>query len=118
VGAYGNKGVIYQMIDEFSNNCPYDFKNIIYDDNYTFNVGLIDNGEENDPLHLIIDNSLNISGGIYCHSNLISPVIFGENNYVYPCNYFISNYCYGNILESNCNGNRFSGDSTVNNTLK
>ena len=27
-GAEGGKGVIYRMIDEFGNDCPYDFKNI------------------------------------------------------------------------------------------
>lgn len=117
VGDCGNKGVIYQMIDEFNNNCPYDFKNIIYDDNYTFNIGNIGDGE-NESLHLTIDNSLNIFRGIYCYNNLISSVTFGYNNYVYPCNYFVSNYCYGNILESRCNGNMFHGNYTINNTLK
>lgn len=30
------KGVIYRLIDEFGNDCPYDFKNIMFDfDNYT-----------------------------------------------------------------------------------
>lgn len=27
------KGVIYRMIDEFNNDCPYDFKNILYNGN-------------------------------------------------------------------------------------
>lgn len=27
---YGGKGVIYRMIDEYGNDCPYDFKNIVF----------------------------------------------------------------------------------------
>lgn len=30
------KGVIYYMKDEFENECPYDFKNILYNGEYTF----------------------------------------------------------------------------------
>lgn len=30
------KGVIYYMKDEYDNECPYDFKNILYDGYYTF----------------------------------------------------------------------------------
>jgi hypothetical protein len=30
------KGVIYRMIDEFGNDCPYDFKNVLYNSNYFF----------------------------------------------------------------------------------
>lgn len=32
------KGVIYRMIDEWNNDCPYDFKNIIYVFNKSFMV--------------------------------------------------------------------------------
>lgn len=40
---YGGKGVIYRMIDEHGNDCPYDFKNIQYKVDgtylYTFDCG-------------------------------------------------------------------------------
>lgn len=31
-----SKGLIYRMIDEFNNDCPYDFKNIQFDGRFTF----------------------------------------------------------------------------------
>lgn len=31
-----SKGLIYRMIDEFNNDCPYDFKNIQFDAKFTF----------------------------------------------------------------------------------
>ena len=37
------KGVIYRMIDEFGNDCPYDFKNLLYDQSvFTFSNQLND----------------------------------------------------------------------------
>ena len=41
------KGVIYRMIDEFGNDCPYDFKNIVFK-RYSLNINdEINYGEEN-----------------------------------------------------------------------
>ena len=45
----GGKGVIYRMIDEFNNDCPYDFKNIQFKRNLTFENGYAkysEDGEE------------------------------------------------------------------------
>ena len=43
------KGVIYRMIDEFGNDCPYDFKNILFKRNINLDQGhpvLDESGEE------------------------------------------------------------------------
>ena len=34
--AANGKGVIYRMIDEYGNECPYDFKNILFEGKHTF----------------------------------------------------------------------------------
>lgn len=36
-----SNGAIYRMIDEYGNDCPYDFKNIKYDNKFTFSYGTI-----------------------------------------------------------------------------
>ena len=48
--AENGKGVIYRMIDEWNNDCPYDFKNMMfevyYDDDFgAYKVGAEDNSE-------------------------------------------------------------------------
>lgn len=56
------KGVIYRMVDEYRNDCPYDFKNI-----YTFGTTI--DGK-------VSDYSLY---GEYCHDNTILPTHFYSN---------------------------------------
>lgn len=114
-------GVIYRMIDEWNNDCPYDFKNIVMEDfsntlpggglYYTFTV-LYDNGETGR-----VDASL--FG--YCHNNTIkSSCDFDNGYYKYflNANIFISydstilheNFldygCRNNIFCYNCNSNK------------
>lgn len=60
------KGVIYRMIDEFGNDCPYDFKNILFEFNgqyvYTFNssydesmdTSVMENGAKNNKITPLI----------------------------------------------------------------
>ena len=60
------KGVIYRMIDEFGNDCPYDFKNIVFEFNgtyvYTFNssfdepldASIFENGAKNNKITPLI----------------------------------------------------------------
>ena len=43
----GSKGVIYRMIDEFGNDCPYDFKNIMFK-RYPVFKSIIENNNNSD----------------------------------------------------------------------
>ena len=108
------KGVIYRMIDEFSNDIPYDFKNILftktdlYTNAYTFSC--IEDS-------IIKDASLS---GINkaCHSNIIKPYYSGILRLHFNVFYTTSNVlsCYGNLLKNNCGNNTF-GYGCYNNTL-
>ena len=102
------KGVIYRMIDEFGNECPYDFKNItMLDANnsadstyyYTFDA----NG---------VDHSLD---GSQCFGNVINKNVVGAqqiNNIVFiNCAEVSSNFfdyqCYNNTFYRAQRGNKF-----------
>ena len=66
------KGVIYRMIDEWQNDCPYDFKNVQFKRYYTSGLG---NGEIAKG-YFAIDNNINIfpegavdtSNPLYCYT--------------------------------------------------
>lgn len=101
--AVNGKGVIYYMCDENGNSAPYDFKNILFSEKYTFELS----GE---------DFSLN---GIYCRNNEIRPYVVDgiqiingnilDNLYEGDCcNNFFDYDCHDNYLVDNCNGNRFA----------
>ena len=66
------KGVIYRMIDEYGNDCPYDFKNIQFNDtsgkkvnssNCSINASLVDGNSFNEPFtpvaYMFIDTNGN-----------------------------------------------------------
>lgn len=87
------KGYIYRMIDEYGNDCPFDFKNILWGGVYTLGISL------DDSLH----------GG--CYDNKI----YGEELFIGPGsnkNYIgvgcrrlrMGSYCCGNTFGVNCNG--------------
>lgn len=112
-----SKGVIYRMIDEFNNECPYDFKNIMFlhNDEYYYTFSHANNG--------ITDAS--VSGNIdkkRCYGNTIKHYI-KNNVYSLPKNLFISTATTENFIgfKSNelgvsCRDNIF-GDNTLNNNL-
>lgn len=116
------RGVIYRMIDENGNDCPYDFKNIMFrhpydniDTNwyYTFGgvngdsslIGLICGNIINKyvpALSMSLNNIIIKSGnnnyfGFDCHNNYIE----GGND-----NSFGSD-CYNNFFGTSCNDNTF-----------
>ena len=107
----GGKGVIYRMIDEQNNDCPYDFKNIMFrhpkdptnypDFYYTF-TNLIDG--------VVRDKSLSKS---YCYANIISARYFlgklslGSNIFIINSIYFS---CYSNFLGVECHSNVFGAN--------
>lgn len=97
------KGVIYYMCDEFGNECPYDFKNILFDDCYTFHVSSSKT-----------DFSLN---GAYCFENKINGYYSGDsmilNNIVFK-NTAQNAYCRGNVFDINCYNNSFNHNCSNN----
>lgn len=127
------KGVIYRMIDEYGNDCPYDFKNIMFkrpnveDNNYYFTFSWVQDDA------IIIDASIfgnndylvNDEGeipGVF--SNVIGKYIENGINKL-PVNVFISDYnfengtyygCHNNILGDKCYSNTF-GNYCYDNTL-
>lgn len=106
-------GVIYRMIDEWNNDCPYDFKNIVMEDwsntlpggglFYTFTV-LYDNGESG-------REDASLYG--YCHNNTIKPTcdtVNGDYNYLLNRIIFITEdttLIHGNYLDTGCQENVF-----------
>jgi len=121
------RGVIYRMIDDLGNDCPYDFKSIqfrrkltngSYNPNsgvntwvYTFSIYSSGN---------ILDSTLNKSNNIY--SNIQREYI---NNYKITlndnvflgegcCNNSFKNNCYGNTLGGRCHNTIFGNYCTYN----
>ena len=109
------KGVIYRMIDEFDNDCPYDFKNILFTDSaatpkytnaYTFSYT-----ESN----TIKDASLLASKG--CYSNIIKEYI-SSNKLKLNFNVFYSTTttfaCNSNTFGDDCSHNTFGDNCSAN----
>lgn len=126
------KGVIYYMKDEWGNEAPYDFKNILFNKNgvnyYTFSFS--NNGS--------IEDATVTTKNVY--NNKILPYYdLGDKNMVLNHNTFLlinnqhlcvsnyigqncrkntfGSYCMCNTLESYCNNNTF-GDNCMCNTLE
>ena len=139
------KGVIYRMIDEFGNDCPYDFKNVKFEhpndnDNddtnyyYTF-TDLVDNvisdmsiiqgrcygniikGYIDNMNRLELNNIIFIDNGLgYCHSNTFGNNCY-SNTFGNNCNSnTFGNYCHSNTFGNNCGSNTF-GDGCCYNTF-
>ena len=121
------KGVIYRMIDEFGNDCPYDFKNIQFyrqwDSNTslwstvpTNNVGVpcyTFSSEGNGDTTSFTDMSLSASNNIY--SNVIKRhTSIGKQYLNNIC--FFGSICYNNTFGNDCYSNTF-GESCDSNTF-
>ena len=94
------KGVIYRMIDEFGNDCPYDFKNILVkhwnDDEIYTGFYYTFHRESNDTDH-------SISG--YCSQNVVKPYLRGAVQYLNRIILFSdtsSTYIRANNFDSYC----------------
>ena len=139
---YGGKGVIYNMIDEYGNECPYDFKNIKFyhdglgTDVYTF-TWIDENYEVMDTSVFGNNGTLTCYGEIYgvC-GNVIKPymeIMYDEDTGDYletkqSLNNitFISDYeyggsgnegfygCYSNSFGNYCNSNSFGNGCNSN----
>ena len=137
--AENGKGVIYRMIDEKSNDCPYDFKNILfYTTNYTehtttdkyyytFSYVVSDvlyDGTVEKRATSCYDNSIGVytkNGKSRLNGNIFRNTSFGNscsnNTFGNSCysNTF-GNYCYSNTFGNYCSNNTF-GNSCYSNTF-
>lgn len=139
------KGVIYRMIDEWNNDVPYDFKNIMYNGSwgywaYTFNW--INDESDNTCEDLSVAQYVHTNdeeGYSHTYGNIIKPYGGDEvGNYGSPCqlnacvflhneSYDIGNFygCSSNIFGIGCNDNTFGnycvsnifGDKCFSNTF-
>ena len=119
--AENGKGVIYRMIDEKRNDCPYDFKNILFFRNYTPSTtsdsyyytfsyvvgGVLYDGTVEKKIPYCYNNSI----GIYKYASgekLLNRNVFMNVNFTDEClsNTFGRN-CYYNIFGRGCNYNTF-----------
>ena len=119
------KGVIYRMIDEFDNDCPYDFKNIQFYRKHDTTTGLysiISDATDGTPCYTFssasidstgkfADMSLDISNNVY--SNVIKQCI-NFNIQTLNNNCFFGTNCYCNTFGNDCENNSF-GDNCSNN---
>ena len=140
--AQNGKGVIYRMVDEWGNDCPYDFKSIQFKRKFNSNNGSYDpvNGTDewvftfhaldldaqtfvSEDLSLItkavqIDDNFNT-----CQGNVIKPAFLDNkpqylNNIVFINQYSVLNYeycmCFSNTFGENCVGNTLGNNCTQN----
>ena len=130
------KGVIYKMIDENNNECPYDFKNIMfkrpltngyYDrdngvDTWVYTFTWVDENMDIQDLSIVGQTLLNDEGklsGIYDNkikSRFASQYYESESLYALNDNVFISNYGYDSGFFYGCYSNNF-GDNCLSNTF-
>ena len=109
------KGVIYRMIDEWNNDCPYDFKNIRLGGDYTFKLKIVEWPEYSDyPEESYDDASIRQNEAHYIHTtsdsvanctinNTICANIIGKI-YHLPFNHMSGN-CYNNYIGYNSTHN-------------
>ena len=133
------RGVIYRMIDEWNNDCPYDFKNIQFNDvnywgywAYTFNW--INDESDNSCEDLSVEqyahkNEANGYSQTYgnvikpygkdIHSNSSSSFMLNKCVFLNTESYNNGTYrgCYSNAIGDECHDNIF-GNGCYNNTLE
>lgn len=87
-----SNGRIYRMIDDFGNDCPFDFKNYLNNDKtYTFNP-CDEDGNFTESLDLSVTTT-------NCKNNIIKSVLKNGNNIHLMNN---NNEIYNNYIESDC----------------
>ena len=78
------KGVIYRMIDEWQNDCPYDFKNVQFKRYYTSGLG---NGEEaiargyfafDNNIRIFPEGAVDTEKPLYCYTfTRLNGIVYG-----------------------------------------
>ena len=116
------RGVIYRMIDEWNNDCPYDFKNIQFKhpkDTNTYPHYYFTFASGNEAMNT--DCSLDILNK--CYSNTIKEFIITLPNsdteqmitkISLNCIIFIGSNCYSNTFGCNCANNSFRSGCSCN----
>ena len=120
------KGIIYRMIDEWNNDCSYDFKNILFknindkfDHNWYYTFSWVNEGGNIEDLTIRQDLINDVNQIIGTKNNIIKPFNEDTNSQKLNRNIFISKYdydgffygCYNNILGKNCYNNIFRNHS-------
>ena len=119
--AENGKGVIYRMIDEKRNDCPYDFKNALFyndnlttyttEDKYYYTFSYVEGG-------VLYDGTVEKRVTV-CYGNSMGAYITNKkrslNRNVWRNIYFNSK-CHGNTFDNDCNGNTL-GSGCYNNSF-
>ena len=135
------KGVIYHMIDEWQNDCPYDFKNIMFSrtviagglniDGAYYTFSWVNKANEVEDASIVGQTLTNDEGAVNgVHDNLISVsdayhsgFLNNTMAFVLNGNVFVSEYTfengifygiYGNHFAINCHNNTFVNDCNDN----
>ena len=138
--AENGKGIIYRMIDEKRNDCPYDFKNALFlntkytshttADNYYYTFSYVVNsvlydGTVEKQVTTCYGNSMGVTWTLLnkkeMNRNVFKTVFFNNSC---RSNTF-GNDCHSNTFKNSCSSNTFGnscysntfGDSCVNNTF-
>lgn len=124
---YQGKGVIYQMIDEWQNEAPYDFKNILISDNlYTFSQGAFGSYTDASIGKICKSNKIEATNSISRKGSRNAPNYIGLNYFVNRDGYIVHNYIglnsYKNVIGSieEYNGvlsSNYIGDGCHSNTV-
>ena len=124
VDTANGKGVIYRMIDEWNNDCLYDFKNIqfkhphndiIYSDFY-YTFSTVISGVVGDHSHnggYCYGNAIGLYGSV--QNQLLNRIVFINTSKISACysNSF-GNRCYSNSFGNNCHSNSFGNSCNSN----
>ena len=114
--ATNGKGVIYRMIDEKRNDCPYDFKNALFfndkpthnttEDKYYYTFSYVVRG-------VLYDGTVEKQGSM-CYGNSMGIYMLNKkrvlNKNVWR-NINFQSICHGNALGNNCHDNIFGNSS-------
>ena len=122
-----NRGVIYYMKDDHDNEAPYDFKNILFNEYYTFSY-TTSSGEVQDASVKLSTCYANKIKGCYSTSNAqkLNKIVFKTTNAASICGYntfggnceniTFGDNCCSNNFGAYCKSNSF-GDSCSYNTF-
>ena len=112
----GGKGVIYRMIDEWGNDCPYDFKNILFGQGYHYTFSY-ERGQGD-----VIDASIFGNNGILKDDGGEAPGVYGNVIGAYITTgvkstkqflndiVFLSDWGYDSNMYYGCYNNKFGVD--------
>ena len=118
------KGVIYRMIDEFDNDCPYDFKNIQFYRQWNEAKQLwstTSNGAVGVPCYTFSSKGDSSATEFTDTTLMLDRQVYGNtikacalSNQVLNNNCFFGDGCYGNTFGNDCNYNSFVSNCNYN----